>query len=159
MKGIVAFAYGLSSLSPSNLRITEIAMYESRQIAGQVFTQRELRIPGAYSVDAGGQQGPIPTLRMARDAVQWARILGLEELCIVAAHPHAWRCLRDMEYAMREVGFVIPIYLSDEIQKVPLSVWFEDNSGQWHTRSRWTWYLRDTILKLMPMWLYVRIAS
>ncbi len=136
-----------------------MAEKESLTHSACIITQHEIRIVGADYVDAPGPQGPIPTLRLSRAAVQWAHWHGLDELIIVAAKPHVWRCVRDLKYAAQEVNFKIDIRPSRLIDKVPRDHWFRGDSRQWYTQNQIAWHMRDSILRVMPMFFYTRIAS
>lgn len=157
--GIVAFSFGFPDTIAANLEIALMADREAKARFAPILTQREVRMHDAEYVDADGPQGPTPTLRMCRKAVQWAHSRGLDELVIVAAQPHLWRCIRDMKYAVREVNFDIAVSDSDLIYGVAPENWFRGDSEQWCTNNRIAWYLRDTILRIMPMCIYARIAS
>ena len=159
LPGIVVFAFGFPTGIVANQRLTEIAKQEISRDSVPVITQHEIVLDGAEYVDTPGPEGPIPTLRLCRKAVQWAHLRGLDELVIVAAKPHLWRCIRDMKHSVREVNFNIAVYASELIHDVPPEDWFRGDSKQWYTNNRLAWYLRDTILRIMPMSIYRRIAS
>ncbi|OGG58642.1 hypothetical protein A2765_02875 [Candidatus Kaiserbacteria bacterium RIFCSPHIGHO2_01_FULL_56_24] len=157
--GIVAFAFGFPDTVVANLAIARLAYEEASRLSAPIYTQHEVHVHGAEYVDAPGPQGPIPTLRLCRAAVQWAHLRGLDEIVIGAAKPHLWRCIRDLEYAVQEVNFPIAVRASGYINKVAPEDWFRGDSQQWYTNNRLAWYLRDTILRIMPMFIYARIAS
>lgn len=159
LPGIVVFGFGFPTDIVANQLLTEMAKWEMSLDSTPVFTQREIVLDGAEYSDAPGPQGPMTTLRVCRAAVQWAHLRGLDEIMIIAAKPHLWRCLRDMRYAAREVNFDIKVYASDLIENVSSKQWFRGDSEQWCTKSRVVWYLRDSILRIMPMSIYRRIAS
>ena len=159
--GVIAFAFGVPETILSNRRIAEIASKKAREINGQVYAQLDIRveegIPVEYTKEEPGN--PPPTLRIARGAVQWAKRHGLTELWVVAAKPHLWRALRDVQRAVREDGARIEVRVCKEVEQYPEDSWFCPDSTQDRVRSREAWDKRERILKLMPFWLYKLVAS
>jgi len=159
--GVIAFAFGVPETILSNRRIAEIASKKAREINGQVYAQLDIRveegIPVEYTKEEPGN--PPPTLRIARGAVQWAKRHGLTELWVVAAKPHLWRALRDVQRAVREDGARIEVRVCKEVEQYPEDSWFCPYSTQDRVRSREAWDKRERILKLMPFWLYKLVAS
>ena len=158
--GIIAFAFGVPDTIRSNRRIAEIASEKAQQLKAPVYTQLDVRIEPGIEVEYIWQKlnNPPPTLRIARGAVRWAKRLGLRGLWVSAAKPHLWRCLRDLEQAVREASIDIKIYAFKEIEKCP-EEWFCSDSTQKWTRSQEAWDKRERILKSMPFSLYKRVAS
>jgi len=164
--GIIAFAFGVPSSIPSNRTITHIAGLESYYgFCVPVYTQRDIQIcqdkfgVGRIEYTKEKPGNPPPILRIARGAIQWAKERELSSLVIVAAAPHLWRALRDTKYAVREAGLQIKVLPSELIQKHSKNFWFCSESTQKRTTSWWQWWSREIIVKLMPFWLYKRIAS
>ena len=159
--GVVAFAFGIPSTITSNQRIAQIASQRARELSGRVYTQLDIRveegIPVEYTKEEPGN--PSPTLRIARGAVQWAKRHRLTELWVVAAKPHLWRALRDVQRAVREDGARIEVRVCKEVEQYPEDSWFCPDSTQDRVRSREVWDKRERILKLMPFFLYKRVAS
>ncbi|HXF43974.1 MAG TPA: hypothetical protein VNK70_00670 [Candidatus Paceibacterota bacterium] len=159
--GVVAFAFGVPETILSNRRIAEIASKNARELNGRVYTQLDIRIeddvPVEYTEEEPGN--PPPTLRIARGAVQWAKRRGLTELWVVAAKPHLWRALRDLQQAVREDGVQIEVRVCKEIERYPEDSWFCPDSVQKRVRSREAWNKRECIIKLMPFFVYKRVAS
>ncbi len=159
--GVVAFAFGVPETILSNRRIAEIASKKARETSGRVYTQIDIRveegIPVEYTEEEPGN--PPPTLRIARGAVQWAKRHGLTELWVVAAKPHLWRALRDVQQAVREAEVQIEVRVCKEIEQYPKDSWFCPDSAQDRVRSREAWDKRENIVKLMPFFVYKRVAS
>ena len=159
--GVVAFAFGVPDTIRSNRRIAEIASKKARELNGGVYTQIDIRvdkgIPVEYTKEEPGN--PPPTLRIARGAVQWAKRHRLTELWVVAAKPHLWRALRDVQRAVREGRAWIEVRACKEVEQYPEDSWFCPDSTQDRVRSREAWDKRERILKLMPFFFYKRVAS
>ncbi|MCX6764540.1 MAG: hypothetical protein NTU58_02420 [Candidatus Nealsonbacteria bacterium] len=142
-------------------------MDKAKEIKASIYTQFDISInPGegdikdikvVYTEETQGNSPP--TLRIARGAVYWAEALELEELWIVAAVPHLWRCERDLKYAVREVGLQIDIHICEDVYKYPEDEWYCFESKQIRTRSQKDWKKRENKLKKMPMFIYKRIAK
>jgi hypothetical protein len=160
--GIIAFAFGVPDTILSNRRIAEIASRKAKELKAPVYTQLDVHIqPDEIEIEYTDEKpgNPPPTLRIARGAVRWAKRLGLRELWISAAKPQLWRCLRDIEQAVREAGIQIKVRAFKEIEQYSEDEWFCPDSTQERTRSREVWDKRERILKLMPFFLYKRVAS
>lgn len=158
--GIVAQAFGVPHTIHSNKIIARIASQKARELSAPVYTQLDVLVEPEIDVEYTYEQpgNPPPTLRMTRGAVQWAKNKGFKELWIVAAKPHLWRCVRDLTYAIREAGEQIEISACREIELYS-DEWFCADSEQERTRSKWNWWSRELIIKLMPLFIYKRIAS
>jgi hypothetical protein len=100
---------------------------------------------------------PPPTLRIARGAVQWAISQNISELWVVAAKPHLWRALRDIKQAVYEKRVEIRVFACKEIKQY--SDWFCRDSIQERVHSSKTWNKRECILKLLPFFIYKRVAN
>jgi len=159
--GIVAFAFGAPETILPNQRIARIAAKKARELNCRVYTQLDIRveegIPMEYTEEEPGN--PPSTLRIARGAVQWAKRHRLTKLWVVAAKPHLWRAVRDVERAGREVGAQIEIRACKEIEQYPGDSWFCPDSVQDRVRSRGEWNKRENILKFMPFFVYKRLAG
>lgn len=159
--GVVAFAFGAPETILSNRRIAEIASKKARETSGQVYTQIDIRVEEGVPVDYTEEEpgNPPPTLRIARGAVRWAKRHGLTELWVVAAKPHLWRTLRDVQQAVREAGARIEVQVCKEVEQYPEDSWFCSDSTQDRVRSREAWDKRERILKFMPFFVYKRVAK
>ena len=147
--GVVAFAFGANWDICSNLRIAEIAREKELRLRSNgasvsIFTQYDVCLEGADHASENDHDPP-PTLRIAREAIRWAKERGLKELWIVAAKPHLWRACRDMKASLREAGGGIEIYAcKKEINEFPEDPWwFCSASTQARTRSRGAWNRRE----------------
>lgn len=159
--GVVALAFGVPSSIESNRVIAELAMSHARKLQAPIFTQTDVSIPAEYDVEYQQQEPdqPPPTLCIARAAVEWAVRRKINDLCVVGAKPHLWRCTRDLQFAIEERGATISIRYPEEIAHFPSTTWYCRDSTQGRTRSRWSWLKRELILMLMPMFIYKRVAS
>ncbi len=103
---------------------------------------------------------PPPTLRIARVAVEWSLDRMLDRIEIIAATPHQWRCEHDLRMAFQEHGVSPPeIVVSSLPAERPTGFWFSKDSGIWWTRSLPQWLFRETLIQLMPWWLYSKMAD
>lgn len=160
--GIVAFAFAVPVDASSNKLIVALAERGSKARGScPVFTQPELVFSPENLDVSYVRQGnaPAPTLRIARAAIAWAVARGIDELFIVCAQPHAWRCLRDLEIAAREAIYSVRIIVCDSINEIPYDAWFCRDSMQWHTSSKYRWCLYDSVLRSIPAHVYAGIAS
>ncbi|MDP3947728.1 MAG: hypothetical protein Q8Q41_03505 [bacterium] len=159
--GVVAFAFGSPKTIRSNLLIGEIASECARALVAPVFS--ELNVPFVSGIDVTLTEevpgSPPPTLRLAREAVRWAVVRGINILHVAAAEPHLWRCLRDLVGAVLEAKMDIRIAACERISRHPRTVWFCPESEQIYTASAHEWEKRERILRLMPLVLYKVIAS
>jgi hypothetical protein len=163
--GIVAFAFGQPWYVLPNLRILESAQKRSVQMQAPIFTQLDIGIDESdFCVTFATQKktdGPPPTLRIAREAVQWAIKNGITQLWVICARPHWWRCKRDLRFAIREAKMKgrIKARTPVEIMDSERRQWFTLKSTQPRTRSFREWEKRESILRRMPMILYKAVAS
>ena len=159
--GIVAFAFGIPKTILSNQRISKIASQKARELGAPVYTQRDIYVGSGIEVKYTDEKtgSPPPTLRIARDAVQWAKQQGFRELWIVAAKPHLWRCVRDLTQSVREAKTYVAIRVCKEIDEFPEEEWYCSDSTQPRARSRKNWQARERILKLLPFFIYKLVAS
>jgi hypothetical protein len=165
--GIVALAFGMPSSIASNIALKDAANAAAWTLNAPIFTQHDCGIAPddspihvEYVTETIGS--PPPTLRICRAAALWAEEYRLEELHVVAAPPHLWRCLRDMRMALTERRMDIPVYgFADEALRDAYAptLWFSAHGTQWYTNRAWRWRLRDFILKMTPWWLYSLIAG
>ena len=159
--GVVAFAFGIPETILANQHIAEIASKKARELNGSIYTQLDIRVEDGIPVEHTEEEpgSPPPTLRIARGAVQWAKRHELTELWVVAAKPHLWRALRDVQQAVREAGARIEVRVCKEIEQYPEDSWFCPDSTQDRVSSRKDWNRRERILRFMPFFVYKRVAS
>lgn len=159
--GIVAFAFGVPETILSNRRISQIASKKARELNCRVYTQRDIYVERGIQVEYAKeeQDNPPPTLRIARGAVRWAKRYRLTNFLVVAAKPHLWRALRDLQKAVREAGVNIEVKVCSEVDRYPEVSWFCLDSTQKRVRTRKAWNRRERILKLLPFFVYKVIAG
>ena len=158
--GTVVFAFGRPCSLRSNKIISQIASRRAKEFSASVYTQSDISVESGIRVEYVEEkpgEAP-PTLRIARGAVRWALREGIEIIQIVSAKPHIWRCIRDLEYAIKEEGSNIEVRVCKEIGWYSHE-WFCFDSEQKRTRSKWAWFLREVILKFMPFFIYKWIGS
>lgn len=166
-KGIITLAFGMPSTIISNEVIRDTAHAAAWALDAPIFTQYDCGITTddspvgvRYITETPGK--PPPTLRICRAAAEWATALCLDELYVIGAPPHMWRCMRDMKESLSEIGSGIRTYswaeglLRDSHSP---DFWFCPEGAQWYTNRAWRWHLRDMILKCMPWRMYATIAG
>ncbi len=154
--GVVAFGFGVPSSIVSNREIAIIAGWKARELNAPVFTQLDVQVALGIGVTFVTEKpgSPPPTLVIAREAVQWAKQRKINMLWISAASPHLWRCIRDLDYAIKEAKAQININICPGISNVRYTNWFCPDSTQKRTQSHDAWQKREKILRKMPMWMY-----
>lgn len=162
--GIVAYAFGVPATIRANLTIARIAANKAHELGGAwIYTQSDVQFKEGDCVTAFYMEeepgNPPPTLRIARGAVRLAMRDRISKLYIVAAKPHMWRALRDTRMAVKEAGADIEVIPCEEVDQYPDHVWFCPDSTQDRTQTREAWEGRERILRIMPYFIYKRVAS
>lgn len=160
--GIVAFAFGIPSSIEPNRRLAKLAAEKARSLNARVYTQQDVMpLPVGIEVELTEENYPkrVPTLRIARGSVRWAKQQGISELWVCAAKPHIARATRDLKFAVCEANASISVKVCEGICRDASYHWFCAHSGQLDTRFAPLWYIRDGILRHMPMRLYSFIAG
>ncbi len=168
----IIFAWGIYKddeiLSP-NTFLSLIACKESKywlEIGHRypIYTQRDITIPteqyngGVEYIEQASLNKPPSSYAIAAGAVEWMIENGYEKADIYAAPPHMKRCLRDMENAARERNLNISLFPSRRLSELELA-WFSKESKQLRTQWRIVWIIRETMLRIMPWWLYKKITA
>lgn len=158
--GIVVFAFGAPATIHSNRILAKIASDKAHKLSIPIYTQADIILENDIDVERIQEKhgNPPPTLKISKRAIRWAEKRHIRKLFVVAATPHLWRCLRDLNAVKEETKYDVSIYVYDEIYRLPDYIWFCPNSRQIWTRSRIIWKLRENILRLMPLWLYKYIS-
>jgi len=156
--GIVTFAFGEPADSRANGKLAAITTSKAVELEAHVFTQNDVCPAGLVVTRATqrGDEGPPPTLRIAREAMQWVEERGIQNILVVAAKPHLRRCLRDLRKAAREAGVTLTIRSVEGLEK---HRWYDPTSTQKRVRSRLNWWPRELILRAMPFSLYKGVAG
>jgi len=166
--GIVTFAFGAPAGINSNIilaRLTKVLAKELKELVVPIFTQFDIQLGLEPDLDVQRVKEvadqPPPTLRIARQAVKWAKQRNIKTLYVLAAKPHLWRALRDIKQAIRESGEErnIEIRTYGRAEQLPKDSWFCPDSTQERVRSRKAWNKREWLLKILPFWIYKKIAS
>jgi hypothetical protein len=160
--GIVTFGFGLPKTVRSNELLAQITKRKSRELCAPIFTQSSsIVVNGQFGVSYMLEEvnKPSPTIDVARCAVGWAKVRGLEKLLVVAAKPHMWRCVRDLKYAAKESAAQVKIERCKEIDTYSEDIWFCNDSSQTRSRSKIKWYIREYLLRCLPIAIYKRIAT
>jgi hypothetical protein len=161
---IVVFAFGQPDSIISNQFLASTARKVSMEnYVCDIYTQRDIVVLERGSIlvhyfPDEDERNPPPTLRLARWCAKCALQNEVEEIALVAAGPHMWRVCRDMTLACAEIG-ICPMLVAPfgELEDTP--GWFCPESVQSRTRSWWRWWPREFLLRLLPVWLYKKIAS
>lgn len=157
--GIIVFAFGQPSTISSNKYLADCAKQLAiRYGVKYVFTQRDISINSISNIInvkyVEENKEPPSTLFIAEKSLNWAKNLGLKKVMVIAAPPHADRCMRDLSkiYAGTEIKLVLyqTAYNS--------SLWYDHQSAQLRTRNKFFWWSRESILTAMPFWLYKKVA-
>lgn len=158
--GIVAFGFGTPSTLRSNQILVGIVSEFARNSNMRVYTHRDIQPDNTLRVEyAEETANTLTTLQLARSAIEWAKRNNITVLWVAAAEPHVWRCVRDLRCCARIANYDIRIAVFSEIKQQANHLWFSPESKQIHTRSRIVWYIRESILRLIPFSLYTRIVS
>ena len=82
-----------------------MAVAKAQEFQSDIFTQKDVSVDSSSVAVhyVNEDDGPPPTLRIAREAVQLVIKRNLSEIWIACAFPHLWRCIRDLEDAIKEV--------------------------------------------------------
>lgn len=163
--GIVAFAFGAPETLWSNGRIAAETWEASRDYQAPIFTQSDvlIKVPpkgseGLEYIVQRKRRKP-STLEIARWAAYRAKQKGIDHLLVVAAFPHLERCLRDLRFAVDELGGGIRVVPYKGVYAYAPALWFRRDSLQWRTRYGWRWNATERLLMDLPMAVYVRIAG
>ena len=166
--GVGAFAFGVPWTIWSNQTIAWIAAKHANQNDARIFTQQDVQFGPEYDklrldveyLPGEDPSDPPPTLRIARWIVDRVIEEEIDKLVVVGAGPHLWRCMRDMKEAALEKGLKsLMIKPAPEISKEPEDKWFCLDSTQPRTQTKENWNKRERVLKVMPFFIYKRVAK
>ncbi len=160
--GITAFAFGNPAKLTSNSTLAFIAMLEAERLHTEIYTEADIeittqRIPVTKFKPASGKQPS--TLQMAQDAVLWAKDNNYDELIVVAARLHIWRCIRDLKKSSLEAGLSLKITACPIVKQYPIRWWLSEDSKQKRTRSLSNWMIREMVLRVLPFSIYKKITG
>jgi hypothetical protein len=157
--GVALFLFGIPGKIGPNAIFKKIAEEISRRKNAIIFSQRGITFAFNFSVEYAEGDDKSPTLKIAEQAAEWAWRNGLKKIIVVAAGPHARRCKRDIEASLREKNLSIEVSICPEACLYADEYWFCKESGQFRTRHKWYWRIREWVLMRMPFRIYKLIAS
>ena len=160
--GIIIFAFGQPASIDSNLHLAAeaINILFQKQIE-KIFTQQDIKLSISEGivdikyVEEGSE--PPSTLYIANKALTWALDNQLGKVIILAAKPHKWRCLRDVKKVFSNSGIIIEAQAATDY--LISLIWFNRDSLQMRTRKKIYWWPREIFLRLLPFFLYKRVAG
>ena len=146
---IVVFLFGLPMDSPRNLKLAERAASLSNNLGVPIFDESAF-VESMGWHDGNGAPWISSTLKFAKALAKEGANKRWKNALVIAAPCHVWRCVRDL----RQFG------LYAKADKFFIGARFYDkNSEHWWTRCASLWWIRELSLRLMPWWLYSRIAG
>ena len=96
---------------------------------------------------------------VAHKASNLAEMHVVNTIYVVCAPPHAARCIRDVERAVKDAGLTVEVKMAFYEGTFTYGDWFDPGSTQPHVRSAFRWWQREMILRLLPWKVYLRVAS
>jgi hypothetical protein len=101
---------------------------------------------------------PQPTIKTVRKVIERMKQTGTRRVVVVAAPMHKWRVMRDLHKLGEEAGlqFFISTNKGDWIKH---RMWYCKDSSQWWTRSWGRWWFYESLVRLLPFSLYVRLSD
>ncbi len=102
------------------------------------------------------QEKYISSLDIIKRFLKIARAAGWKRVLIVAAPQHLARCVKD--FCKESKGYDIEDIIPYEHEASDKEAWYDKQDPQMWVRNPLIWQIRDTILSLLPWWLYKKIA-
>ena len=100
----MVFSFGSARTALSNVTLGTLAIEQASQGTSHMYAHPN--VPVRHIVEPINITEPpgwnMSTLNMARMAIRWAKRNKFDQLVVVAAKPHLWRCVRDLRVAARE---------------------------------------------------------
>ena len=153
-------AFGFSKHGGANETIATIASYNSIVCSVPVFTQldiaHEMTRPGmAWPVACAYEgNGYLSTLGFCKQVKDFSDHRNLTTVQVVAAPMHRWRCVRDL----KRVGLRV-IEPPDKVVISPENEWYYSRDPQVWVRNGFFWWMRESCIRILPWFLYSRIAG
>ncbi|MCL5004656.1 MAG: hypothetical protein M1170_01790 [Patescibacteria group bacterium] len=160
---ILAFAFGAPNHIDPNNAIGVRAIYLALKCKADIFSQNDVPVGSSanYAENYFPKKKYISTLdiikNFAAETMRETKEASYQKVIIVAAPQHRQRCYRDLKKVLKKKGIEIGCIEMDDEEDFE-TVWYDKNSTQWWTRSWWQWWLREIPLRLLPWWLYKKIA-
>lgn len=160
--GVVAFGFGEPFDLASN-RLIATRLIEVVQTTGAVFVYTDRDVAPHLSLDDEVAVKQLDstlfphTYRMAVFAIQQAQEHGVEELYVVAAPCHIWRCLRDLRWVADDQALTITLVPKPINRSV-----YEPTADTWFTRAWYFWWPMELGYRMMSNLLprvYKRLRS
>ncbi len=153
-KMIVVFAFG-SPVVSANQILAKIAKTEAKKEGViKIITQKDIPLIGTVVERVEAEKNPPSTFLIAEKTIQWAHQNKIDEIIVIAAPMHLKRCIRDLKHNAKKLQFPVKITVPPEIFQVHHKLWYSKESLQKHTHSSSRWWVREIIIRLMPMWAY-----
>ena len=150
---VVAFAFGLPSGLEANMKIVRRASELGRSLHLPVFGEKIFPKLFSNLIELAPEEtGYSSTLKLVKALSAVAKKRGWKNVLVVAQPNHAERCIRDL----KQFGFNAE---ADNYFRERGMYLYDKKSLQWQTRSAWQFWLREAPLRLLPWWLYSRIAG
>lgn len=149
---VVPFAFGLPPELKSNEEILKRAALLGKALRLPVFAECVFaaKYPEVELAQSGGSYSS--TLKLVKALAKRAEETNWKNVLVVAQPNHAKRCVRDL----KRFGFNAVADQYFAANNMPL---YDKKSLQWQTRSAWQFWLREIPLRLLPWWLYDKIAG
>jgi hypothetical protein len=156
--------FGFTQKGKANIYLawTSLALARGYQIP--IFTQKDVAVhlrdrDDNVNVFVADQENEhISTLALVKIFEREAKFYKWKNILLVAAPPHIRRCRRDLE----KFGFnvlTIENYIDLEEKNQKKIKWYNKTDPQFWARNPIIWWSREIILRIMPYWLYRKLAA
>lgn len=154
----VILAFGFSREGEANQHIAISAKVCLRKYEIPIFTQNDVAqhlsdVRPIIVVEEGKRY--LSTLGIVLAFITLAQKRGWKRVFVVAAPPHIWRCVRDLQKMGFEV-FDDRFYFQTAYQK---SFWYNRKDSQPWVRGPLRWWLREIILRVLPWKVYFKYTA
>jgi hypothetical protein len=154
--------FGFTPKGKANIYLAWISLALARDYQIPIFTQKDVAVHLRDKDDnvnvfvADQENEHISTLALVKIFEREAKFYKWKNILLVAAPPHIWRCRRDLE----KFGFEVGTFLKDILEGFSRKPkWYNKSDPQFWVRNPIIWWSREIILRLMPFWLYRKLAA
>lgn len=165
---ILAFSFGSPCWLKSNQVIAKKTVILAKILNADIFTMKDILINKEFAhyhhveyaeniINNGVNKKYLSTLGLIRCFARYAKGKVWEKVWVIAAPQHIGRCLRDLEKTLKKENLRIEILIGNDAD-YDEEFWYFKDSTQRCTRSPFIWWLREIPLRLLPWWLYKKIA-